>query len=120
MKEFYSEAGKRIREIREANQYTREELSEIAEVSPEFLYEIESGRKGFSAGTLFRLVEALSANYSYILSGKYTGKSNHRIFDIVDLFDEGQVDQIYDLLKTVHRISGGLKADNLLEEGNGG
>jgi len=117
MKEFYIEAGKRIREIREANRYTREKLAEITSVSPEFLYEIESGRKGFSAITLFRIVEALPTSYSYILSGKYTDKSNK--FDIIDLLERDQVDQIYNLLKTVHEIRRGSKDDNFMKKGKG-
>jgi len=114
MKKFYSEAGGRIREVREANRYTREKLAEIANVSPEFLYEIESGRKGFSAITLFRIVEALSTSYSYILSGKYTDKSNN--FDIVASFDEEQMKQVYDLIKTVYKMSGGSKDDKFVKK----
>ncbi len=43
--------GTRIRYIRELNHYTREELAEYADISSKFLYEIESGQKGFSPGS---------------------------------------------------------------------
>ena len=41
--------GYRIRELREMHNYTREEIAEMVEISPKFLYEIESGKKGFSS-----------------------------------------------------------------------
>ena len=41
--------GYRIRELREMHNYTREEMAEMVEISPKFLYEIESGKKGFSS-----------------------------------------------------------------------
>ncbi len=49
MNSFYNDAGARIRRIRELNRYTRDELAELANISPKFLYEIETGQKGFSA-----------------------------------------------------------------------
>ena len=39
--------GYRIRELREMHNYTREEIAEMVEISPKFLYEIESGKKDF-------------------------------------------------------------------------
>lgn len=52
MKKVYYDAGNRIRYLRERQHYTREQLAEMADISPKFLYEIESGQKGFSADTL--------------------------------------------------------------------
>lgn len=39
--------GYRIRELREMHNYTREEMAEMVEISPKFLYEIESGKRDF-------------------------------------------------------------------------
>ena len=47
MKKLYKNAGIRIRFLREERHYTREYLAEMADISPKFLYEIESGQKGF-------------------------------------------------------------------------
>ena len=69
MNTFYSNAGGRIRELREANGYTREKFSEIADISPKFLYEIETGKKGFSASTLYRIAKGLCISCEHILSG---------------------------------------------------
>lgn len=62
--------GERIRELREMQCYTREALAEKVEISSKFLYEIETGRKGFSADVLCRLSRALSVSCDYIMLGE--------------------------------------------------
>lgn len=61
--------GKRIRILREEKQMSREELAAKAEISSKFLYEIENGKKGLSAGTLLKISRALSSSCDYILNG---------------------------------------------------
>lgn len=66
---LYKEAGLRIYQLRRTLGYTREELAEMADISVKFLYEVETGKKGFSAQTLLKLSMALSADCDYILKG---------------------------------------------------
>lgn len=47
--------GERIRELRELQNYTREVFAEKVDISAKFLYEIEVGKKNFSANTLCRI-----------------------------------------------------------------
>ena len=54
--------GKRIKRLRLKNKMTREELAEAANISVSFIYEIETGKKGFSVWTLRRLTEALKVD----------------------------------------------------------
>jgi len=70
MRNIYESIGERIRGIRGLRGYTREELSEAAEISSKFLYEIETGRKGFSVLVLCNLCEALNVDSDYILHGR--------------------------------------------------
>ena len=49
---------------------TREALAELADISTSFLYEIETGKKSFSAYTLKNLSRALNVEADYILLGK--------------------------------------------------
>ena len=42
-----AQIGERIRELREVQNYTREVFAEKAGISSKFLYEIETGKKGF-------------------------------------------------------------------------
>ncbi len=66
--------GERIRGLRLERKMTREEL---AELSTSFLYEIETGKKGFSAYTLGNLARALGVQTDYILLGK-VGKKEEK------------------------------------------
>ena len=67
------EVGARIRELREIQNYTREGLAEKVDISAKFLYEIEMGKKGFSADTLCRISKALSVSCDYIMLGEDAG-----------------------------------------------
>lgn len=62
--------GERIKELRLSRHMTREKLAEEAELSTSFLYEIETGKKSFSAYTLEHLSKALEVNSDYILLGE--------------------------------------------------
>lgn len=70
--------GKRIRVLREEKQMSREELAAKAEISSKFLYEIENGKKGLSAGTLLKISKALVCSCDYILSGIYNADEEEK------------------------------------------
>ena len=65
----YKEIGARIRALREGDGLSRDKLAEKVEISSKFLYEIEMGKKGFSAETLRRLSMALNTSSDYLLNG---------------------------------------------------
>ncbi len=62
--------GERIKRLRLERNMTREKLAEEAELSVSFLYEIETGKKSFSAYTLGNLAKALDVNMDYIVYGE--------------------------------------------------
>ena len=66
---FKREIGKRIRQIREEKEITRDQLAASAEITTKFLYELENGKKGLSATTLLKIANALSCSCDYILLG---------------------------------------------------
>lgn len=70
MKMLQSKIGVRIRKLREIKHYSREALAEIVDISAKFLYEIEAGKEGFSAGPLSRLSRALSVSCDYVMFGE--------------------------------------------------
>ncbi len=63
------EYGKRIRNIREYQKLTREKLAEMANISTQFLADIETGKKGMSVVTLQKLCNALHASADSIVFG---------------------------------------------------
>lgn len=63
------EIGKRVRRIREMNNFTREQFAEEIDISPQFMAEIENGTKGMSFETLTRMCRYY-ASADYILFGR--------------------------------------------------
>lgn len=62
--------GNRIRKLREVRHYTREAFARQVGISSKFMYEIETGKKGFSADTLCKIARELSVSCDYIMFGE--------------------------------------------------
>lgn len=106
MKEtLYVETGLRIQKMRVKRGYTRDTVAELSGISTKFLYEIETGKKGFSASVLFRISKVLDVNCDYLLTGK-RGKGNHsqKLLGALELFDEEQIHKLVQLLEIVYEI----------------
>ena len=70
MDDLLKQVGKRIREKRDALGISREAFSEAIGISPNFLAQIESGKKGMSTSTLYKVCTGLSSSADYIVLGK--------------------------------------------------
>jgi transcriptional regulator with XRE-family HTH domain len=70
VKNFNEKIGKRIYDLRTQSNYTREYLAEISNISDNFLYEIETGRKGLSATTLYQVSQSLNVTMDYLANGE--------------------------------------------------
>ena len=70
------EVGKRIRKIREHQHFTREKLSERADISIQFLSDIENGHKSMTVLTIINLAKALNVSIDYMLLGKSISEEN--------------------------------------------
>ena len=103
--ELYVRAGSRIRELRESRGYTREQLSEIAEISPKFLYEIEAGHKGFSAHTLCMLANGLGTSCDYILYGNVEYNSKAEIDYILKQFPDEKTEEIVKISNAICHLA---------------
>ena len=90
MKEFNVNIGKRIRQIRESQNKTREQIAEAAEISPQFLFYIETGQKSMTAKTIVNLAKALNVTTDYILIGQYSSMS--RIVDNLEGLEPEKLD----------------------------
>ena len=67
MNDFNKKLGLKIKKIRGRRGFSREKLSEIAEISDRFIYDVETGQKGISAETLYKLSRALNVTSDYLL-----------------------------------------------------
>lgn len=64
-----SDVGRRIETTRKQRGYTREKLSELADISVQFLADIERGRKSMTVATLRRIAAALDVTTDFIVNG---------------------------------------------------
>ena len=65
----YEKTGKRIFQLRKSKNLTREQLAEKADISIQFLADIEKGRKNMTVTTLRKLAFALSVTTDFIVNG---------------------------------------------------
>lgn len=64
------ETGRRIRNFRTQNELTQAQFAEILDVSTNFISEIETGKRGISLETLYRLCHQYNLSADYVLFGK--------------------------------------------------
>lgn len=102
MDNIYIQAGQRIRMLREKNRFTREQFAELVDISPKFLYEIETGQKGFSAKTLLGIARGLGSSCEFILTGNC---SDEALFDYINLYDDSQKLLVNQILKLIMELS---------------
>lgn len=104
MNDFDISVGKRIRGLREKLGYSREKLSELADISPKFLYEIECGRKGMSAFTLYNISKALGTGCDYILLGKNESKNSSYIEESLSSMTPEQAEHVEHIIKHINAL----------------
>lgn len=101
MDEAQWQMGMRIRNLREERHLTREQFSEDVEISPQFLYAIESGQKGISANTLARICHAFHVSSDYILFGESFTKVSDEIMHSINELDTKQLQLIAGMLNII-------------------
>lgn len=98
-------AGKRIMQLRMEKRYTREQFADIVDISSKFLYEIENGKKGFSATTLLKLSKALNVSMEYIMTGEdYKKPEDDEIAVAEELSKPNTLEGVERLLKLAYEI----------------
>lgn len=101
---FYSEVGQRVYTLRKMQNLTREELAEKTNLTSKFIYEVETGRKGFSAANLYAISRALSVKSDYILTGEEEDEQSINISKTLELFEAGDVQYLNNILKELYAL----------------
>ena len=70
MKDFNVDIGSRIKQKRLEQKLTRDKQADMIGISNKFLYDIELGRKGMSAETLWKVAQALGVSADWLLDGE--------------------------------------------------
>lgn len=98
--------GKRLRRIRTQFMLTREQFAEQVGISPQFLAEIENGKKGMSAETLFKICSHFDISADYILLGK---ASSAQLSDPVQQalrnFSEPYLEMTEEIIKAIEKVA---------------
>ena len=97
--------GIRVQECRKKQHMTVVYLSELANISPEFLRAIESGQRGMSLNTLADLATALQVSTDYLLFGSVTEEKYDVIVQVLQTCSEERIQEISYLVKQILELS---------------
>ena len=109
-----SAIGRRLRCRREELALTREKLAECAEISVQFLADIETGRKGMTVQTLRKLALALHCSADDLVFGAEAAAKFPALAARLDSLTPAQADLALDVLALVQKAlppAGQGKAD---------
>ena len=94
--------GRRVRRQREGLSLTRDQFAEQIDISPQFLAEIENGKKGMSAETLYKICEKANASTDYILMGRQSiGEVNTPAVELLSKIPPQYSEIVEDILKSL-------------------
>lgn len=107
------EIGAKICSLRENLGLTREKLGSLANISERFIYDIETGRKGISAESLYKLSKSLNVSSDYLLFSKEKKTNLDYIIEILSNFDEHDIKSVEKILielsRALHRKENEVK-----------
>jgi transcriptional regulator with XRE-family HTH domain len=101
--------GKRINHFRMKSGYTQEQLCEYADLSQNFLSQLENGKKNASIDTLFKIAGALKTDPQHFLTGGNGGKKaeqpliDARLQAHIGRLSKKEKNLLLNFLKTFHR-----------------
>jgi len=103
--------GKRITDLRTSRGYTRERLSELADVSVSFLAEIEKGRKNMTVTTLRKIAKALLTTTDYIVNGNESDTDFGEVLSMLNTLSDKNRKQAEKLLTVFVESVTGIQTD---------
>ena len=107
MKELsIDQVGKRLRRIRSQMNLTREQFAENVGISPQFLAEIENGKKGMSADTLFKICNRFDLSADYILLGRTSySQLSSPVQEALDKFPTPYLELTEEIIKAIEKVA---------------
>lgn len=101
----YSLIGERIKKIRKSQKLTQDKLSEMAEISPQHLSQIESAKTKLSLPALINICNALNVTTDVVLCDVFkTESAEHLNSDIAEIFNDCTVDEIYLMVSILESV----------------
>lgn len=78
---YNSDVGLRIRGIRESMRLTREQFSELCDISDSFLADVERGKKSITIKTLYKICFATETSADYIVFGRQEAQLSEALIE---------------------------------------
>lgn len=105
----YVEIGKRIREVRKAQEMTQEEASEKCDITAAYYGNVERGDKKMSVETLVKISNGLRVSTDYLLYGDMDtlAKQDKLMACLAGLrrkMDEAQIERLLTIMEAVADI----------------
>lgn len=100
--------GLRIREVRETLQMTRAVFSEKCDISESFLAAVESGKKGVTSRTLYKICTSMNVSADYFIRGVNQGFETDTILELINSMDKHSRESAMRILReyaySIHRV----------------
>lgn len=111
-KEVNASIGARIRKKREALGMTRERLAEKADLSAQFLAEVELGKKGVYSLTIKKLCDTLHVSADYLIRNRELSTEFPVIIELLSNLDSAYIPLVEELLRTYVKTVDFKKTEN--------
>ncbi|MBO6266854.1 MAG: helix-turn-helix transcriptional regulator [Synergistaceae bacterium] len=111
----YKLIGSRIRAIRKKRGYTQEQLSELADISPQHCSGIECGAAKVSLPALVRLCNALGATPDEVLMDSVKQSAPLYAEKIAEVFSDCSPDETYLMLSQAENLKKALRTKGLFK-----
>lgn len=90
--------GGRIMQVRKERGYTREQLAEYADMSANFLWEVETGSKSLKVQILGKIANDLDVTTDFLIFGITPYKENTKINTMISALPEDSRKQVEKLI----------------------
>ncbi|WP_310602758.1 helix-turn-helix domain-containing protein, partial [Anaerosporobacter sp.] len=80
--------GKRVKEVRKQHNLTQAKLAEYANLSPQYLSQIETAKKQASLQSLISISQSLKISLDDLLIGNQVEKRSEYYSEIIDLMED--------------------------------
>lgn len=104
MDEQWIAVGERISKLRKNLGLTQEKLAEQADISIQFLVQIEHGKRTMKIGTLRKLCSVLSVSADYIINGTECSPCSEEVNSILASLSDTERDKAVKMLAAFTKI----------------
>ena len=109
----YSLIGLRIKKVRKNKKLTQDKLSELSDISPQHLSQIESGKTKLSLPTLINICNALEITTDKILCDSLPQSEVYLLEDIGRVFSDCNKTELSIMLSQAENLKKALRLQNI-------